>query len=333
MIDWVTAIIPCDGAGRIVGGKLIRLSADGEIEWETNCRVTVEGSYSASVQIKADGDSLLWVSGNPSKFLQGHNLFGSNNPRKLIYVFLDELTRRLKLTPTLGDRLRWRSGYYKLLTIDIAECFRLPSTKDVDNWIRAAAPLVRGKHQQVSAYGGETIYIGQRSRRIALKIYNKAREIKKHKLPAQIPFRDKLHVYAEGLLRVEVRILSQELKRRELDFIENWDANTAKEILKERIGRLEMPQKMRLTDSEIRALPPRLAAAAKLWESGEDIRSIYTRATFYRYRTELRKYGIDILAPPKTPTNVVPLVSYLEAKHQANVPDWAIGTPLIACAG
>lgn len=332
MIDWITAVVPCTHSDALVGGRVYSVDTDGCIEWETSKRLSVEGSYSSKVQIKTHAENQVWISGNPSKFLQGHNLFGSNSPRKLVYAFLSEIARQLGLTPTFGDRLRWRSGHYSITRIDIAECFRLPSTLDVDNWIRAAAPLVRGKHQQVSAYGGETIYVGQRSRRISLKIYNKSRELKKHPLDKRIPHREQLIEFSEGLLRVEVCLRSQELKRRDLDRVENWESGTAMEILRERIGRLEMPEKLRLTATEIAELPPRLIGAVRLWESGHDLRNVYPKSTFYRYRSELMEFGIDVLAIPSAASNVVPLISFLDAKHEARVPSWAIGTPLLACA-
>lgn len=331
MIDWVSAVIPCQNAGNLAGGRILCVDVDGEVQWETNRRVSVEGSYSSKFQVKSDGDTHLWISGNPSKFLQGHNLFGSNNLRQLVTLLMIELTDRLNLKPSSEDFYAWHEGRYDLKSVDIAECYRLNSTKDVDNWIRSAAPLVRGKHQGVSAYGGETIYVGQKSRRIALKIYNKARELQKHKPHKDIPCIGRLFEYAEGLLRVEVRILSQELKRRGLNRASAWTPEICNQIHLERIGRLEMPKKLRLTATEISELPPRLVAVVKLWEGGSDLRSVYPRATFYRYRGELKKYGIDISAPPKTETNVIPLVTYLTAKHQAEIPDWAAGTELVAC--
>ena len=332
MIDWITAIIPCHGAGRLVGSRILCIDANGEIEWETNRRVSVEGSYSSAVQVKAEGRRRLWVSGNPSKFLQGHNLFGSNGLRKLIVVFMLELADRLGLEPTQEDFDVWLAGRYVLKRVDVAACFRLPSTLQVDNWIRSASPLVRGKHQGVSQYGGETIYVGQRSRRISLKIYNKGREIRKHPPCKSIPYREELFEFSEGLLRAEVTIRAQELKRRNLDKAWRWKPGTGDTILRERIGRLEMPKKLRLTATEIADLPPRLVGAVKLWEAGHDLRSVYPRATFYRYRGELRRYGVDISSPPRTATNVVPLVTYLEAEYEAEVPDWAVGTSLLACS-
>ena len=93
-----------------------------------------------------------------------------------------------------------------------------------------------------------------------------------------------------------------------------------------------MPKKLRLTAAETSSLPPRLIGAVKCWESGQDLRTVYPRATYYRYRRELIAFGIDVSVPPKTSTNVVPLISYLTAEHQAEPPSWAIGTPLLACA-
>lgn len=333
MIDWITAEVPFTHSDCLISGRVCFINSDGVLEWETSKALSVEGSYSSKILVKSVGHNRIYFSGNPAKYLQGHNLFGSNSPRKLVYAFLDRLAADLGLSPTLGDRLRWRSGHYDLKRIDIAECFRLPSTADVDTWIRAASRLVRGKHQQVSAYGGETIYVGQRSRRISLKIYNKARELVKHPLDERVPNRGRLLEYAKGLLRVEVVLRSQELKDRGLARVEHWKSATATEILRERIGRLEMPEKMRLTSTECDELPPRLQAVVKLWETGQDLRALYAKATFYRYRSELRKYGIDISVLPTRSHNVVPLVHFLAAEQEAEVPDWAAGTSLIACSG
>ncbi|MCH9693884.1 MAG: phage/plasmid replication protein, II/X family [Gammaproteobacteria bacterium] len=332
MIDWITAIVPCEGAGELAGGKILCVDADGQVEWQSNRRLSVEGSYSSKFQVKADDQQRLWISGNPSKFLQGHSVFGSNDLKQLVLLLMIELTDRLQLEPSSDNFYAWQAGNYDLKCVDIAECFRLDSSSLVENWIRSAAPLARGKHQGVSAYGGETIYVGQKSRRISLKIYNKGKEILKHKPDKNLPCYHKLIEYAQGLLRVEVRLHSQELKRRDLNKAAQWAPSICTKILEERIGRLEMPKKMRLTATEISKLPPRLVGAVKLWEAGNDLRSIYPRATFYRYRGELKKYGIDISAPPRTESNVVPLVTYLTAEHQADIPEWAVGTELIACA-
>lgn len=330
MIDWIKAVIPCQHENIISGGKVISLKPDsGEIEWQVNKRLSVEGSYSSTVQVKTDDIGLLLIDGNPSKFLQGHNIFGTNDLIGLCYEFFSHICKALGIQPSSNDLEAWRTGNYDLKRIDVTESFHLPSQKDVAAWLRAAAPMIRGKHQAASAYSGETIYIGQKSRRIALKIYNKWLELKKHPLPLNLPFRDELVKYSETLLRVEVRLLSMELKHRGLNKGAAWkDTVTAEKIHRERIETIKMSEKMRLTADEIEDLPPRLLAVYKLWQQGEDLRTVYPKTTFYRYRSDLVKHGIDISTPQPKKAEVIPLIRFLTAEQVAEAPEWAANTAI-----
>ena len=71
--------------------------------------------------------------------------------------------------------------------------------------------------------------------------------------------------------------------------------------------------------------------SSDLWREGNDLRSILSRPTFYRYRQELLKHGIDIAVKQEriSPdfSNVVPLRTVLHA-YPLTVPDWAVGTSL-----
>ena len=42
-------------------------------------REQVEGSYSSKFSVKTDDEGYLYISVNPTKFIQGHNVFGSND--------------------------------------------------------------------------------------------------------------------------------------------------------------------------------------------------------------------------------------------------------------
>lgn len=189
MIDWIKAVIPCHHEGRIGDGRVISIDDDGEIQWETVKRKSVEGSFSSKVHIKTHDINSILIDGNPAKFLQGHNIFGTNDLLGLNIEFFRRICETCGLSPTTEDINAWREGNYQLLRVDITTSFKLPSQNDVMSWLRAASGLSRGKHQAVSAYSGETIYLGQNSRRISLKIYNKWRELKKHPLPELLPFK------------------------------------------------------------------------------------------------------------------------------------------------
>lgn len=294
-------------------------------------RKPVEGSHSSKVYVRSLDNNRLEIDGNPSKFLQGHNAFGSNDLQAIALAFFTAVTSSLGLSPSDTDLASWELGTYRLKRVDIAESFQLPRQADVSAWLRAASSSIRGKHQGTSAYQGETIYLGQHSRRISLKAYNKFREIKKHPPAESFPFSDELLTFAQNLLRLEVRILGMELKRRGLHRGSAWDApDLPTNLLFERIGTIKMNQKMRLTSTELDDLPPRLKAVYMLWKEGSDLRSVYSKATFYRHRGDLMtSCGIDISVPQPRKAEVIPLVRYLTAEHVPDVPEWAVGTDAI----
>ena len=188
MIDWIKAVIPCRHSKLISGGVIIALNDEsGAVDWETRRRRAVEGSHSSKVYVTSVDESHILVDGNPSKFLQGHNVFGTNELPGLCEAFFARVCRQLEVETMLSDRRAWRRGEYRLRRVDVAESFRLGSQTEVAAWLRAAAPAVRGKHQAASAYAGETLYLGQHSRRISLKAYNKWRELQKHRIAPTEP--------------------------------------------------------------------------------------------------------------------------------------------------
>ena len=89
MIDWVTAELACLH-WPIDAGRVLKISPNQDIEWETRCRASVTGSYESSISLKSVGGNgrgqatHILLSGNPSKFLQGHNVFGSDDLLALV---------------------------------------------------------------------------------------------------------------------------------------------------------------------------------------------------------------------------------------------------------
>ncbi len=336
MIDWITALLPCEHPEYISGGLIASYDARGGFEWQSYKRLSVEGSHSSTVQVKSVDlqGQMLWVSGNPTKFLQGHGLFGTDDLLGLVSLFYEKLTRSLGLNPSEFSRKRIERGVYELSRVDATAMIPLRSQADVVAFFRAASPVVRGKHQGASAYGGETIYIGQKSRRITTKMYNKYLEMQKHQLPKEIPYRNELIKYAENKLRAEVVIRSMELKDRGLHVASNWTKETASTLVAERLKDMKLPDKMKLTKATLEHLPGRLQMVYDSWEDGKDIRSLVSKATFYRYRAELLKHGIDISIPqPSKPeSNVVPMIRYIVAEYRGtgDIPEFAKGTELYA---
>ena len=334
MIDWVTALLPCLH-DPLNSGELFKLDADGCVEWSTPCALSVTGSWDSAIQIKSSGGdgqgraTHLRISGNPSKFLQGHNVFGSDDLRLLILDTYVQILSSLDIHPELSDLHEVETGQYTLSRVDINYSFELPVRSDVLQWIRAAEFTSKTRHGRPSSKGG-TLYWGKSSKRWSLKAYSKGEEIAapKHRLPDSL--RDTpITPWADNKLRIELTLRSKELIDIQLNMAQSWDAIRVKNLFDAYVRKLDMSKQFSLSDEQLRSLPQRLKPTYLLWQSGHDPRSTLPKSTYYRHRKELLDFGIniDILKTSDT-TNVVPLLRVLEARP-ASIPDWAYDLDLI----
>ena len=98
MIDWVTAILPCNhDPSKLISGMVMSFDSRGQNEWVVNKQLSVEGSHSSTIQVKSYSPTEIWVSGNPAKFLQGHNIFGTDDLSYLMGRFFDALLKHEEL--------------------------------------------------------------------------------------------------------------------------------------------------------------------------------------------------------------------------------------------
>ena len=335
MIDWVTCELPFVHQP-LESGLVCKLAADGEVEWATRCRVQVQGSHESSIQVRSvDGDGAghatgLIFSGNPSKFLQGHNVFGSDDLVTLMYDTFLVLCRALGLSPSLQEVRAVKRGDYPLSMVDINQSYELPTRQDVLAWIRAAEFKSRTRHGRPQMKGG-TLYWGKTSQRWALKVYSKGEEIEasKHQLPDDL-LSTPIPAWADNKLRLELRIKKKQLTKHDITIARDMTADRARELFSEYVRKLEMNEQVALSSEEQLALPQKLRSTYILWRSGEDLRHTLPKATYYRHRNELLPYGIDIAISRDVVdrSNVVPLIRVLEATP-AGIPEWAFQQRLV----
>lgn len=94
-----------------------------------------------------------------------------------------------------------------------------------------------------------------------------------------------------------------------------------------------MSNNFMLNDELVSTLPTRLKMAYSAWLSGQDLRTMLPKPTYYRYRKQLLEYDVDIALVRDTEqreSNVIPLIKVLEAKPMG-IPDWAYEQGLVAC--
>lgn len=336
MIDWVTMKISCDHDGIICNGSVVKVSKENEIEWTSLSWLPVQGSYDSNIVVRSVSDGTIEISGNPAKWLQGHNLFGTNDLTMLVWVFFQRLMKidELGLRPTMQQLDMIKKGFFTVSRVDINETWLLNNLHEVLAWLRAAEQKIRLKHRGAGQFKGDTLYWGKGSKRWFLKCYSKGDEInnKKSNFPKELRTPEMMD-YANKSLRFEATLRSNALREWGLHIAANWTPDTAKMLLLNLLQGLEMSNNFRLSDDALDSLTPRLKLAYSAWYNGEDLRQMLPRPTFYRYRKQLQELDIDIgiiRDIDKPADNVIPLIRILQAEP-AGIPDWAYEQGLVAC--
>jgi len=156
MIDWVTAKIPFPHPP-IKAGLRIDVCPNGEVERTLAKRLQVRGSHEASISVRSYGAedqnlaSHLLIDGNPSKFLQGHNAFGSDDLISLITDTVKKIAKALELNIASSSLKHIEQGDYEISRLDINYSWQLPSRGDVRAWIRAAEFKSTTRHGRPSS--------------------------------------------------------------------------------------------------------------------------------------------------------------------------------------
>lgn len=346
MFDWASFRVPCYHPSPIEGGRVLKVKPDGGIEWEIAARLPVVGSHDSNLMIRTCGVDeregvgrcgvKLEVSGNPSKWLQGHNLFGGfvGLPALLEMTMYRLCEVISELQPDDFDRQFWRQGIFELTRVDVNTMIGLRTRERARSYMQAAEQTGYMRHRgRGSLVKNGTVYWGLGSKRSVSKLYVKADELeagKGHGLHDELLNREQLLAWADDKLRFEVMVRSNELRKRGLHLAANWRDDTASRLLLSTAESLVMSNQELFPDIVLSQLPPNLRMAYESWQNGADLREILSRPTFYRYRKQLLPLGVDIgvKRPSKPVSNVVPLRQVLDA-YPATIPEWAYGTPLL----
>lgn len=327
MIDWISATVPFDWDVPINGGAVVHYRADGSVEWGTDKTLHLRGSHDARIAVRTVERGKMEFSGNPAKFQQGHNLFGSDDLKGLLIDTLIDICEAVQLAPSEDNLRAWRRGEIVLSRVDVTGMYELPSFSDVGSWLQAAGKTAsvkwrgRGHFQDGTLYFGK-VAKGKRSSPWQMKLYHKGQEVLVHKLPKDLEGREELEKWASNKLRIEVTLRTQELKRLGLHYVSCWTVERAAKVFEAYLSKLDIGEQQ-MVDVEVEEqLKPSLRSAYIAWKSGADMRNVLLRATFYRYRKEIMDVtGSDIGTLVST-GNVVPLRRYLEAKP-VGAPEWA----------
>lgn len=329
MIDWLTCRItlPRPLPEPIHGGHFVRIDESGEVELSTPRRKRVAGSHEASLNIRACGLHELQIEGNPAKFLQGHNLWGSPDPSQLLWDALQRLEALGALPCTLASLGLVSAASVAVCTelsrVDCTVMLLGGSFVDVHEYLRSLRVAGRLRDRGASGLphpwrGSMNVTFGaspgKSARHRSITFYAKGEEAMLHPLPHVMAADWELMDWVQRCLRCEVRLGSNYLRKKGLRPLQNWTAQTALQQWNEMMARVDM------NGSEERPaalddLPPRLQATYGAWLAGMDLQSIYSRSTYYDHRRELLKaIAVDIAIPKaaEPSAHIVPFKRIIE---------------------
>jgi II/X family phage/plasmid replication protein len=337
MVDWLSVELPDPVGLPINDGHVCRVKPDGALDWSSACRKLVRGSHSSSMMFRALGAapdgvtaSGLEISGNPAKFLAGHNLFGSDCPTDLLRRVLD------RVGPDL-----WPDSHYDADFIDIGEglisridltaSWHLEREQDVLPFLRAMEERVwcpyrgRGVMKDVGTLYFGMVDKGKRAKAWQLKLYSKGMDIAVHRLPEMAYGVPGLLAEVNRTVRAELTLRSAELKRLGMRKISDWTPERVAEIWRLYVGKLDFGDatvNLDCVDLAELGLKPRQTAFLAAWKAGNDLRAIMSSTAFYRLRKQIRDATGHDIATCVPKSNVVPLRRFITASP-AGRPVWA----------
>jgi len=344
MLDWFRGQISLHHTP-IPSGVVLSINSDDSLEWQSIKKTQLierRGSHESSIKIRSVGGNGsrmatdLQIDGNLAKFLQGHNIFGSEDLNKLLLLTFQKIIASYSDLIEPWDveiaEQRIKRGDYLVKMIDVNRMFDLGNDPSVEAWLHAAEMKARSRSGRATRDKG-TVYLQKNSRRWGLKFYNKLREMnakgKGHQLPEELQDLG-LGDFARGKLRAELRFQSLELKELGVTHGYHVTQSWIEKTFNDYLGRIEMNTQATLIDEQLINLPRHVQSTYQLWRQGVCLKDMLPHNTFYRHRRQLLTQGIDITCPPSSPDhqNVVPMFRVLEA-IPVGTPDWAYEKGLV----
>ena len=308
----------------INAGVVCGMDVHGEIVWRTTRPSVIEGSHDTSLQVRCDGHTVVF-SGNVSRFGRTDNLFGYDFAACIRRV--NTILARLGLPPfTMGRKfqrtIKTKNGASltpawtgcQVTRIDLTANFETGSLSNARAYLEWLSTQQGNARLKVGTHAdGETVDWGRGSRRIYSKVYLKSAELRKHDGPAELIE----HCENVGLIRFEITLKSTQLHAMGCNYLGGLDMTQLELLFEERRKVLTRAEH---THDDFENLPNALRRTARDWLAGDDLVQRMRKTTFWRHRTGLLPYGIDI-AVRRNVINFKPRVRVIEVRP-ATAPTW-----------
>lgn len=327
--DWVSMYQSFEGVTlpKINDGAFVRYDADGAHESTTLKKFKIEGSYSTSIFVRCDGET-VWFEGNVSRFGRPDNVFGFTFDQCLtrINALLNSMGlpaftsgKKFWVKVAGGDRPAFTGA--RITRLDITQNFQTGSAENAYAFMRYLASQQASRLKTGTFGEGETVDFGRGSRRIYSKAYLKHPELlnhakkakrkysREHFTPEMLetaerldnsdlvakddPYIPQLAQWCEsvGLVRFETTYKSTFLIDTHHNFLGGLDMRYLEQDF---FQRQEVLTRCNCEADELDSLDKNALAVYRMWQAGDDIVTKYSKAQFYKYRAKLLPHGVDI---------------------------------------
>ncbi len=322
MLDWLDFTIELQHP-TIAQGRWCVVDENGEVLRESDTFRNVKGSYDSSINVASTSSSTFYSDamielglykgidngflssaisfyGNPAKYLQGHNIIGTDCIRSLVSALVKDVLPKLGLSDFYVNQAL--SKVHKLdfwiTRIDITKMFDLGTNQNVEDYLYMMPLTVKARGDRCD-YTKGTFYVGKHSTIWTAKFYNKYRELtsrSKHHRLNPIFTDTNLLDFSKGKLRAELTLRKKQLDILHLSYAKNLQPEINK-LFREFMGRMTMTNQ-RANTVILTSLSPCYQSTYYRWKQGDNPISFLTRPSFYRHKSALLEVGIDISKPP-----------------------------------
>ena len=327
-IDWAGLLIEYDHEP-IENGYTIEVTPDGEYRERKIKRTNLRSSWETNMQIWTDEEGRLGTSGNPQKFISGHNVFGPEGITACAAA-INQVTKMLKLGRSPGAVPEESIHGARPTRIDIAQSIRCPD-EDTTKWLlRTFQETAIAKYWGKPSTIGLTTYFGKGSRYTTMKAYHKGDEMNVHHLSRRLKERER------ALLKIEASTLA----RFELTLADKWfvkNPMTLGEFTPEKIDelynhfmeRIQFTPNIEIPTETLNQLPSGSQLVYYAWKTGTPITALGMEArTRRRHVSVIKKIlGVDVTKPFNPELEHYGTMP-LEAEP-AEIPQWIINDGLI----
>lgn len=261
---------------------------------ESSSNSTIRAKFNAFGVLEDDGrqNGHLHIDGNCGRFGERSNLFG-------LHVH-ESVGRVLDLLGTDTDTFFALPVALQLRRVDLTANFAFSSAADASAYIQWAQQNNLGRATS-RPYATGCAWVTENW---SAKVYDKLADMRRHNLG---DLADELQRREGYILRLEMTLRTDELRKQNLNSLDKWSANMENVIFSEKFAPILRGENLPTLDELVDELPTRLATALHAWRNGMDYTASMrdakiSRRTFYRLKADLLPFGVDISHPCKVHT-------------------------------